>query len=156
MSALHHRHALLPAEQLSANWARVHESERFAFSPSETQYLRTLAMALDDDLVALLLLKKLRMATERPSDRPRNVAAMNSLVTFTFGGAERVGRLTHPSCCRTGSVSVASRVGAGLVGMSSGQTVLWPDEREALRPLRVDAVECPSPQKSRHLQEGGR
>jgi len=154
MKAAYRTTALLPAEQFSADWALVHASETFDFSEGEAHYLRTLAMALDDDLLALLLLKKLRMANERdPSELPRDVVAMNSLVRFTFGGDEGAGCLTHPSCCGPGSLSIASRAGAGLVGMRRGPTVLWPDAREALRPLRVDAVECSPPQKSRSLQE---
>lgn len=110
-------------------------------------------MALDDDLVALLLLKKLRMATERePSGLPRDVVAMNCVVRFTFGGEAGAGRLVHPSCCGRGSLSIASRAGAGLVGMRKGQTILWPDALEALRPLRVDDVECP-PHKRRSFRE---
>jgi regulator of nucleoside diphosphate kinase len=154
MKAAHGTAALLPAEQLSAHWARMHENAAFAFSAGEAHYLRTLAMALDDDLVALLLLKKLRMATEREAaELPHDVVAMNSLVRFTFGGDECAGRLTHPSCCGPGSLSIASRTGAGLVGMRRGQTVLWPDSREALRPLRVDAVECLPSQKPKRLHE---
>ena len=142
MRSLRYSGPLLPAEELSAHWARVHERETFIFSTCEVHYLKALAMALDDDLVALLLLKKLRMATERPpAELPRNVVVMNSLVSFAFDGDERVRRLVHPTVRGTGSLSIGSRLGAGVIGLRVGQSVLWPDERQALRQLHVTAVE---------------
>lgn len=141
MKALHHARAPLPAEQLSARWARLHQRAAFAFSTSEAHYLRAVALALDDDLLALLLLKKLRIATERQPSELHGVVTKNSIVGFSFGGGSGIGRLAHPSCCEPGSLSIASHVGAGLVGMRRGQTILWPDGQGELRPLSVDTVE---------------
>lgn len=157
MKAMRHTSAPLPVEELRARWARMHENAAFAFSASDAHYLRRHALALDDDLVALLLLKKLRMATElEQCELPRDVVAMNGVVSFTFGSDAGAGRLTHPSCCGPESLNIASRTGAGLVGMHEGQTILWPDTRGALRPLRVDTVERPPTQKARRLPEHAR
>ena len=153
MKALRHANAMLPSEQLSARWARLHRHVAFAFSASEAHYLRTAALALDDDLLALLLLKKLRIAAERQPSALHGVVTMNSLVRFSFGGDSGVGRLVHPSSCGPGSLSIVSQVGAGLAGMRTGQTILWPDGQGELRPLSVDAVERMPAPKTRTLSE---
>jgi regulator of nucleoside diphosphate kinase len=136
------QHAL-PAETLSSDWAQLHARAPFTVNANELHYLKTLAVALDDDVVSLLLLKKLRLAKESAASAlPDDLVVMNSILTFAFGGDERQCRLAHPSACRgDADVSIASRIGAGLIGLSGGQTVLWPDEDETLRPLRILAVE---------------
>ena len=153
MKALRHANAMLPSEQLSARWARLHRHVAFAFSASEAHYLRSAALALDDDLLALLLLKKLRIAAERQPSGLHGVVTMNSLVGFRFGGGSGIGRLVHPSCFEPGSLSIASQVGAGLAGMRTGQTILWPDADGELRPLSVDTVERVPAPKTRTLSE---
>lgn len=155
MKALHYAPPF-PAKQLSARWARLHQHSAFAFSASEAHYLRTIALALDDDLVALLLLKKLKLATEGPVSGLDGVVTMNSLVRFSFGGDSGIVRLAHPSCCEPSSLSIASHVGAGLAGMRTGRTILWPDGQGELRPLSVDSVAPVAVPKTRTLSEQAR
>jgi len=133
------RQQMLPAETLSSDWAELHARTPFTVNANELHYLKTLAVALDDDTASLLLLKKLRLARESPASAlPDNLVVMNCILTFAFGGQERQCRLTHPSACRSDAdISIASRIGAGLIGLTSGQTVLWPDDNEILRPLSV-------------------
>jgi transcription elongation GreA/GreB family factor len=129
----------LPAEALSSDWAQIHAHAPFIVNANELHYLKTLAVALDDDVASLLLLKKLRLAREQPASAlPDNLVVMNCILTFAFGGEERECRLAHPTWCRSdGDISIASRIGAGLIGLSGGQTILWPDDNEILRPLHV-------------------
>ena len=138
----------LPPETLSALWFKLHSEERFGVRASEAHYLRTLAVSLDDDLTSLLLLKKLKLANEYlPSQLPSDIVAFNSVVEFRTGrGPTRIGQLIYPSSCRPKlAIDVNSRLGLGLLGLCSGQAILWPDEDEILRELevlRVDASSC--------------
>lgn len=140
------RTAILPAEELSERWAALHSGERFTISTNEVHYLKMLALALDDDVASLLLLKKIRLSRMRsPVELPSGVAVMNSFVAWSFDGEQREGRLGHPSGRQDAdAVSVASRIGAGLVGLSAGQAIVWPDRHDRLRELRVIGVEPPA------------
>lgn len=144
------RQPMLPAEAISGDWARLHAAGPFTVSASETHYLKTLAIALDDDLASLLLLKKLRLAKESaPRSVPRDVVVMNSILKFAFGDEERRCRLVHPSASDAeGCISITSRLGAGLIALKDGQTILWPDDDETLRPLRVMEVDNPGRRSS--------
>ena len=137
----------LPAETLSALWFRLHSEERFGVRASETYYLKTLAVSLDDDLTSLLLLKKLKLANEYlPSQLPSDVVALNSVVEFRIArGPTRLGQLIYPSSCGPElAIDVNSRLGLGLLGLCSGQAILWPDEHEILRELEVLRVDSSS------------
>jgi regulator of nucleoside diphosphate kinase len=138
---------LLPAETLSMIWFNLHADERFAVRANEAHYLRMLAVALDDDLASLLLLKKLKLADEYgyghlPPDR----VALNSFVEFRIElEPSRVCQLLHPSPRRPEfSIGVESRLGLGLLGLRTGQSILWPDEQERMLEIEVLRVEnCP-------------
>lgn len=136
----------LPCETLSAIWAQLHAGERFAVRRNESHYLRALAVSLDDDVASLLLLKKLKLARELDAAAlPRGLVVLNSIVEFTFSGDRQVCQLVHSSAGR-GSfwVGADSRLGTGLIGLRSGQAILWPDEQESLKELHVARVEnCP-------------
>ena len=137
----------LPAETISWMWWRLHQDAGFAFSSSEAYYLRTLAVAGDDDLSSLLLLKKLKLARQHARDEmPADVVALNSFLEFTFDARpKRFCQIVHSSVSqRTHGLSVSSRLGIGLVGLCSGQTILWPDEQDVLKELQVHAVQAPA------------
>lgn len=142
---------MLPAEALSSDWAKRHAGDRFTVSSNEVHYLKTLAVAIDDDVASLFLLKKLRLADESDGPAmPFDVVVMNSILEFAFAGQQRRCRLVHPSASGGADcVSIASRLGAGLIAMKNGQTILWPDEDEMLRPLSVIEVEKPGQRVSR-------
>jgi regulator of nucleoside diphosphate kinase len=132
-----------PAEIYSSAWAAMNEGAKFAVRTSEAFYLKMIASSLDDDLASLLLLKKLKMARKLSDDAPdSDSVAMNSGVEFRFGSKGRSFRqLRHPTACRSNlAVSIASRLGSGLIGLSAGQSVLWPDDEGCLRELCVIAV----------------
>ena len=134
----------LPAESLSAVWLTLHSDERFAVRANEMHYFRALAVALDDDLASLLLLKKLKLADEYPPlALPSDIVALNSLVEFRIEREPiRFGRLIHPSHCRTSfAIDADTRLGLGILGLRCGQTVLWPDEHGVLRELEVLRVD---------------
>lgn len=131
------------AEVYCSAWARMNEGVSFAIRANEVHYLKAMALSMDDDLASLLLLKKLSLADEL--DRPvgdSGVAGMNSRVEFRFGSEPRqVRQLLHPSVCRGPyALSIDSRLGAGLVGLRAGQTLLWPDEDSCPRELNVLGV----------------
>ena len=67
------------AESVGGTWSTLHRHLEIAISRDEVHYLRSLALALDDDLVSHLLLKKLRLARIlAASDLPPHIVRMNS------------------------------------------------------------------------------
>ncbi|HEU4967989.1 hypothetical protein [Sphingomonas sp.] len=124
-------------------WAALHKEAPFRLAECERHCLIALALSADDDVAAHLLLKKVKLA--RISDRselPRDVVRLSSRVTYRHGGeAAAQVRLCHPSSIDCEGVDVASLLGAGLVGLESGQSVLWPGADGRLATLEVLAVE---------------
>lgn len=137
----HHPQALsLPAETLSTMWFAIHSDERFGMRANEAHYFRMLAVSLDDDLSALLLLKKLKLADEYPhAQLPHDRVALNSFVEFRIEcDPNRFGQLVHPTHRRPDfAIDVDSRLGLGLLGLRSGQAILWPDEHQRMREIEV-------------------
>jgi regulator of nucleoside diphosphate kinase len=134
---------LSPAEIYSLAWARMNEDVRFAVREEQVHYLQTIALSLEDDLASLLLLKKLKLADKLKADAaPPDLVGMNSYLEFRFGsGNRRFCRLLHRSVCATSfDLSIGSRLGAGVVGLSAGQRIQWPDADGNLRELHVIAV----------------
>lgn len=132
-----------PAEIYSSAWAKMNVGMEFAVRDCDAFYLSMIASTIDDDLASLLLLKKLKMARKLsdPVGSSEHVG-MNSYVEFRFGAGSRSFRqLLHPSVCGASfALSIASRLGAGVVGLRAGQVLLWPDEEGCLRELHVTAV----------------
>ena len=131
------------ADSLSGIWASLHAGADIRISETEVHYLRTLALALDDDIVSCLLLRKLRLATVlRGDELDPDVVTMNSFAEFTnAGGPVQLCRLVHPSPQQSiYGLSVASLLGAGLIGLRSGQAILWPNEKGSFCELRVIRV----------------
>ena len=132
------------AESLSGIWSALHSGVELTISEDEVHYLRTMALGSDDDLVSHLLLKKLRLASiVAASGIDKHIVAMNSFVEYAVdGGAKRTCQLVHPSPLTPSyGLSVATLEGAGLIGLRSGQTILWPDLLGGLRDLHVLQVE---------------
>lgn len=132
------------AECLSAIWSALHDDVELTISDSEVHYLRTVALACEEDLVSHLLLKKLRIANTVPeSVVDEGIVVMNSFVEYVFdGGPRRFCQLVHPSqSAPSYGLAAGSLAGAGIVGMRSGQTILWPSERGTLCDLQVTHVE---------------
>ena len=134
----------LPAETLSAMWFNLHSDERFGVRSNEVHYFNSLAVALDDDLASLLLLKKLKLAREYCSGTmPRDIVSLNRSFVFAIeGGESHRGRLVHgTSLQQPDAIPTSSRVGIGLLGLRPGQRILWPDEHDRMRGLEVLRVE---------------
>jgi regulator of nucleoside diphosphate kinase len=129
-----------PADVYALAWVRMNEGITFAVLEDQLRYLQAIALSMDDEIASLLLLKKLNLADRLTADDPaRDLVGMNSYLEFRFGSGNRhFCRLLHPSVCsRSFDLSIASRLGAGVVGLRAGQTLLWPDSRGSPRELHV-------------------
>jgi regulator of nucleoside diphosphate kinase len=124
-------------------WAALHKETEFHFAECERHCLIALALSADDDVAAHLLLKKMKLAriVARPA-LPRGVVRLDSRVAYRHGrAAAGQVRLCHPSAIECGGVDVAGLLGAGLIGLEAGQSVLWPGADGRLATLEVLAVE---------------
>jgi regulator of nucleoside diphosphate kinase len=135
------------APSLSGIWSALHQDIELWVRDCELHYLKMLALTADDDLVSHLLLAKLRLAG-RVDHRsaPASLVVMNSFLEYRLdGGGRSFCQLVHPTAPQTGyGVSIQSLLGAGLIGLRAGQTILWPDESGSLRDLDLLHVEnCP-------------
>jgi len=141
-----------PAEIYCSAWAQMNAGAEFAIREDESFYLKGIALSSDDDIAALLLLKKLKLA-RTPKDGDPAAVGMNSYVEFRFGSGERrFCQLMHPTACNSSfAISIGSRLGAGLVGLRAGQVLLWPDEDGSPGELHVIAVSTAGPADSARL-----
>ena len=123
---------------LARRWAALNQTSPITLDDGEIHYLTAMALAADDDLVAHMLLTKLRIAA-RVADGGSRAARLNSLVEYEDGGVVQLARLMHPTAAREAvhGVSVTSLIGAGLIGLGEGQSITWPDERGTCRQLNV-------------------
>jgi regulator of nucleoside diphosphate kinase len=100
-------------------------------------------------LVARLLMEETDRADVVPADQvPANVVAVGSMVEFTDAGSGETRRvqvvLPGQTDIEAGRISILSLVGAGLIGLSEGQTIDWPTQDGRLRRLTVLRVEPPA------------
>ena len=117
---------------------------------SEADVLIELTLQQQRDSVRFyeLLLDEIDRATicDR-TDIPPDVVTMGSRVTFINekNGAERTVRLVYPAEAdiSAGRMSILTPVGAGLIGLSVGQTINWPDRGGIEHQLTIVAVEQP-------------
>ena len=114
----------------------------------EADRLTQLALSKEDDLpqVCGLLLREINRATIRTAARfPSGVVTMHSRVTFVDAaiGDERTVELVYPgeADISVGRISILTPVGAGLIGLSEGQSILWPDRDGNVRKLSIVKVE---------------
>ena len=129
-----------PAEVYATAWVRMNQGVAFAVRDEQVRYLQAIALGMEDEIASLLLLKKLKLAHRlAPEDPAHDLVGMNSYVEFRFApGYRHFCRLLHPSVCSTSfDLSIDSRLGAGVVGLRAGQTLLWPDARGNPRELHV-------------------
>ncbi len=113
----------------------------------EAEKLSDLALSIEHRLpqVSELLLRetsraKLHDAASIPSD----VVTMGSLVEFVDErtGAVRTVRIVYPpdADISAGRVSILTPIGAGLIGLREGQSILWPDREGNERRLVIGSV----------------
>jgi len=111
---------------------------------AESERLSALALSASacHPAVADLLLAEIERARlVRAADMPRDVVTMGAEVEFLDrrSGEQRAVRLVWPTEADidAGRVSVLTPVGAGLIGLSEGQSIDWPDREGRPRTLSV-------------------
>jgi regulator of nucleoside diphosphate kinase len=130
---------------------------------SETDYalIASQAMRLEASAprVAEMLLDEIDRAEVHSRDElPGNVVTLGSLVTFVdeSTNVHRRVQIVLPADAdiERGSLSIASQVGAGLIGLSAGQSIDWPCPDGRPRILRiVDVEQNPAPDLDRPARE---
>jgi regulator of nucleoside diphosphate kinase len=117
---------------------------------TDAERLTALALKIEasNPELADLLLGELERASIRSDQKvPPTTVAMNSLVEFIdeAHGATRSVQLAYPNDADISEnrISVLTPVGAGLIGLSPGQSIMWPDRDGHQRQLRILSVERP-------------
>jgi regulator of nucleoside diphosphate kinase len=145
-------YGLLEARRTVVNGLTETEALRPPLLMSVEDYTRLTALAgvirIRNPLVARLLLEETDRAEVVPAERvPAGVVAVGSMVEFrdaATGEARRVQVvLPGEADIAEGRISVLSLVGAGLMGLSEGQSIDWPTQDGRLRRLTVLRVEAP-------------
>jgi regulator of nucleoside diphosphate kinase len=99
----------------------------------------------DPQVVALLDEELARARLVEDRDVPADVVTMGSRVVYEDAatGKRTEVTLVYPREAdgARGKVSVLSRVGSGLIGLTVGQEIAWPMPRGDVKRLRVIAVE---------------
>lgn len=117
----------------------------------EAERLADLAVRAADAVpdVAELLLREIdRAEIHSASSLPADVVTMYSQVEYRdeASGRTRSVQLVYPADAdiSVGRVSILTPVAAGLIGLSAGQSIRWPDRDGRERRLLVVRVEQPS------------
>ncbi len=118
---------------------------------AEADQLYGLATQIEQRMpaVAQMLLAEIERAQTHPADQlPDGVVTMGSTVEFLDegSGASRTVTLVFPANAdiAAGRVSILTPVGAGLIGLSEGQSILWPDREGHERRLSIVKVTRPT------------
>jgi regulator of nucleoside diphosphate kinase len=114
---------------------------------TQADTLADLAIGAQDRLpqVGALLLEEISRARTHSADRiPGDVVTMNAHVEFVdeASGATRTVQLVYPAHAdiAAGRISILTPVGAGLIGLREGQSILWPDRDGKERKLAIIKV----------------
>ncbi len=117
---------------------------------TEADTLTDLALARQErsPAVADLLLQEIDRAKIHSSRKiPGDIVTMHSQVEFVDegSGASRTVELVYPADAdiSAGRISILTPVGAGLIGMREGQSILWPDRDGQQRRLSIVKVVRP-------------
>ena len=129
---------------------------------AEADLLADLAIALEPRSPALakLILDEIDRAEILSTESvPTDTIRIGSVVEFVneMTGRTHCVRLVLPfeADISQGSISVLTYAGAGLIGLSSGQSIVWPDRSGSVRTLRVQAVRPPEKRAGDLRQPGG-
>lgn len=113
----------------------------------EADVLAELALRIEHDqpdLAGLLLAEIDRAEIHTAETLPADIVAMNSHVTFLDegNGSRRTVQLVYPydADIEAARISILTPVGAGLIGLAKGQSILWPDRDGHERRLRIEEV----------------
>lgn len=122
---------------------------------TEAETLAELAVTVADRLpdVSALLLEEIERATLHSARRiPADIVTMRAMVDFLdeASGLSRTVQLVYPGDAdiAAGRVSILTLVGAGLIGLREGQSILWPGRdghRRMLAITRVERAPAPAP-----------
>lgn len=114
---------------------------------TEADLLSHLALKVSDRLPqvsALLIRETSRARLHSAVAFPDDVVTMGAFVEFVDegSGARRVVQLVYPSEAdiAAGRISILTPVGAGLIGLREGQSILWPDRDGEERRLGIMKV----------------
>lgn len=114
----------------------------------EAEMLSDLALGLEDrqsQVSELLIRETSRAALHSKADMPTGVVTMGSLVEFVDEGTgvRRTVQLVYPpeADIAAGRISILTPVGAGLIGLRQGQSILWPDRDGRERQLVILRVQ---------------
>ncbi|MBV8238840.1 MAG: nucleoside diphosphate kinase regulator [Sphingomonas sp.] len=113
----------------------------------EADKLTNLAIGAEDRLpeVSEMLLEEIGRAHIHSAARiPSDVVTMHASVEFIdeANGTARTVQLVYPkeADISAGRVSILTPVGAGLIGLREGQSILWPDREGHRRALSIVKV----------------
>ena len=117
---------------------------------AEADALADIALRLQDrhPHVSQLLLEEIGRADTRDAgDMPEDVVTMGSTVEFQDekSGERHVVELVYPKDADIGAgrLSILTPVGAGLIGLRTGQSISWPDRTGKERLLTIARVKRP-------------
>ncbi|ASR52434.1 MAG: nucleoside diphosphate kinase regulator [Blastomonas fulva] len=119
-------------------------------SAAECDALFELALSTErsQPMVCAMLMAELDRAELRDADElPDQTVVMNSFIDFVDErtGARRIVQLVYPQDAdiADGRVSILTPIGAGLIGMTAGCSICWPDRSGDDRILRIISVAPP-------------
>lgn len=120
---------------------------RIQMIDSEADALSDLAVTVEDRLpgVSAMLLTEIGRATVHRAEKiADDIITMHSTVDFTDAatGATRTVQLVWPKDAdiEAGRISILTPIGAGLIGLRTGQSILWPDRGGHERTLTIQQV----------------
>lgn len=119
---------------------------------AEAEILTNLAMTAEQSapLASEMLLEELERAEScEPDELPADAVTMGSDVEFVDEGtgATHSVRLVYPreADSEAGKISILTPLGAGLIGLRTGQSISWPNRSGQHRQLRIVSVSQPAP-----------
>ncbi len=114
---------------------------------TEADTLADLAVSIEDRLpqVSELLLREIGRANIHSRENiGSDVVTMHAAIDFIdeASGATRSVQLVYPKDAdiSAGRISILTPIGAGLIGLREGQSILWPDREGRERRLKVVKV----------------
>lgn len=117
---------------------------------TEAETLSGMAIAAEDRIpqVSELLLAEIGRAHLHSAARiPADTVTMLSTVQFSdqANGTERTVQLVYPKDAdiSAGRISILTLVGAGLIGLREGQSIIWPDRSGKERVFTIGKVTQP-------------
>ena len=133
------QHAILPADRPAIHLYAEECDALFDLALGAVRQHPQAAAMLMDELV--------RAELHEPGALPEQTVVMNASIDFVDEGTgtQRTVQLVYPNDAdiAQGRVSIMTPIGAGLIGMSAGCSILWPDRDGHNRILRIVSVTPP-------------